>query len=106
MNTNKSLSQLVEDNERLQIEYKLSFDEANRLWIEKIQALYKISKFEADITQIKQERTQALNENSKLKAELSAFKKEQDHAFDIQALYKISKFEADITQIKQERTKL
>ena len=104
MNTNKSLSKLVEDNERLQIEHKLSFDEANRLWIENIQALYKISKFEADIIQIKQERTQALNENSKLKAELSAFKKEQDHALDIQALYKISKFEADITQIKQQRT--
>ena len=67
METDKSLHELLEGNERLKIEHKLSFDEANRLWLENMQALQDISKLESDLTQCKQARTQALNECSKLK---------------------------------------
>ena len=76
------MRKLVEDNERLKVKHKLSFDEANRLWIENTQALYIISKLESKLNQSKHERTLALNECSKLKTDLSESKIELDKALD------------------------
>ena len=38
------LTTTIDDKTRLELEHKLSFDEANRLWIEKTKALHEISK--------------------------------------------------------------
>ena len=108
MNTDESLRKLVEDNERLKIEHKLSFDEANRLWIEHTQALYVISKLESKLNQSKHERTSALNECSNLKTDLSESKIELNKALDDASRLrsKLSRCETDKEQAFTELSRL
>ena len=78
--TSSLLPSLLDDNDRLKIEHKLSFDEANRLGIENMQVLHNVSMLQSVLTQCKQARTQALNECSKLKAEFSESEQERNKA--------------------------